>query len=145
MSKPDRIYPDGPNLVIAQGGTTTVYPPQSRIAGKDYELLSREIKRRYLVDGHSVRRISADLNRSYGYVLRMLQQRTDVKVRGRGGAGQAPQRDANMRGVMTVHHQCASSDASFGVTEERGLPGDPRHNIRCGAAHAATAGRTRPR
>lgn len=56
----------------------------SRISGEARDQMAAEMKRRY-EEGWSIRRIAADVNRSYGFVHRVLSE-SGVPLRGRGGA-----------------------------------------------------------
>lgn len=57
--------------------------PHKRITGKDRDRLSKTVVAQYR-KGASIRSIAADLNRSYGFVHRMLLD-AEVQLRGRGG------------------------------------------------------------
>lgn len=55
-----------------------------RISGADREAVAAEIKGKY-EKGDSIRSIAAELQRSYGFVHRVLNE-SGVTLRGRGGA-----------------------------------------------------------
>ncbi|MGH3098667.1 MAG: helix-turn-helix domain-containing protein [Streptosporangiales bacterium] len=57
----------------------------SRISGEARDQMATEMRRRYEEEGWSIRRIAADVNRSYGFVHRVLSE-SGVPLRGRGGA-----------------------------------------------------------
>lgn len=55
-----------------------------RVTGKDREDLAAKLKKQY-VAGKSIRALSAETGRSYGFIHRVLSE-SGVQLRGRGGA-----------------------------------------------------------
>lgn len=55
-----------------------------RITGTDRDALADELRRLY-ESGHSIRRIAAEVDRSYGFVHRILVD-SGATLRGRGGS-----------------------------------------------------------
>jgi hypothetical protein len=56
----------------------------ARISGAERDEMASELKRRY-ESGESIRKIAAEVERSYGFVHRVLSE-SGVSLRGRGGA-----------------------------------------------------------
>ena len=56
----------------------------SRVTGAERDRLAADLRKKYDA-GHSIRRLAASSNRSYGFVHRILNE-SGTTLRGRGGA-----------------------------------------------------------